>query len=67
MMTAIVIDEGLLAHLDRQIKWYKAERAALRAENADLRARLEAAERERDDLRLRLAAVESELVDDKAA
>lgn len=58
-MTAIVILEDLLAHLDRQIKWYKAERAALRTENTDLRARLEAAERERDELRLRdaLAAV----------
>lgn len=53
----MVIDDGLLAYLDRQLKYYRNERATLRTENADLRARLEAAERERDELRLRLAAV----------
>ena len=54
----MVIDDGLLKYLDRQLKYYRNERATLRTECADLRARLEAAERERDELRLRLAAVE---------
>jgi len=54
----MVIDDGLLKYLDRQLKYYRNERATLRTENADLRARLEAAARERDELRLRLAAVE---------
>jgi hypothetical protein len=51
MMTAIVIDKGMLDALDKQLKWYRLERAELR----DKCARLE---RENAELRLRLAAVE---------
>lgn len=44
----MVIDDGLLAYLDRQLKWYKAERDALRAERDELRAEIA-------ELRARLA------------
>ena len=49
MMGTVVIDRTLLDYLDRQIKWYKRQRDALRTENAELRLRLEAVEPAHDN------------------
>ena len=63
----MVIDDGLLTYLDRQLKRYRADVVALRDERDELRARLEDAERERDEAKhnygLLIAAIRREFDD----